>query len=130
MNGGKVVFPEQSTMKIDSKKVASNVHPASRTGQSRGRPARLTVFILAVSVMLVACQPKQVPVEAPPPGPPPAPAEAAVAIKATVEQYRQAYEVRSLEALEPQARTLTYRILETALPLQDYTSTMVVTPWK
>ena len=36
--------------------------------------------------------------------------------------------ISRLEALDPRTRTLTYRILETRLPLQDYTSTMVVVP--
>lgn len=36
--------------------------------------------------------------------------------------------ISRLEAIDPAARTLTYRILETKLPLDDYTSTMVVEP--
>ena len=36
--------------------------------------------------------------------------------------------ISRLEAIDPASRTLTYRILETKLPLQDYTSTMAVTP--
>ena len=34
--------------------------------------------------------------------------------------------ISRLEAIDPGVRTLTYRILETKLPLGDYTSTMVV----
>lgn len=34
--------------------------------------------------------------------------------------------ISRLEAIDPVRRTLTYRILETKLPLQDYTSTMLV----
>ena len=34
--------------------------------------------------------------------------------------------ISRLESLDPAARTLTYRILETKLPLDDYTSTMEV----
>jgi len=36
--------------------------------------------------------------------------------------------ISRLEAIDHRARTLTYRILETKLPLDDYTSTMVVEP--
>jgi len=34
--------------------------------------------------------------------------------------------ISRLEAIDPAARTLTYRIVETKLPLEDYTSTMEV----
>ena len=36
--------------------------------------------------------------------------------------------ISRLDAIDPTRRTLTYRILETKLPLRDYTSTMAVVP--
>jgi ketosteroid isomerase-like protein len=56
--------------------------------------------LLLLGVILAAgCPAKQGP--APVLGPPPTPDEVVAAIKKQVEQYRQGYEVRSLEALTP-----------------------------
>lgn len=62
--------------------------------------ARAFAVVILLASAAAACRSKGA--EAPkPPLPPPTPAEVVEAIGARVEQYRQGYEVRSLEALAP-----------------------------
>jgi ketosteroid isomerase-like protein len=65
--------------------------------------ARVALAALAALVLggLGACPGARTAAPAQPPAPPPTAGEVVTAVKARVEQYRQGYEVRSLEALEP-----------------------------
>jgi ketosteroid isomerase-like protein len=58
------------------------------------------ILLLCSVVLALAACPAPKPPEGPPPAPP-TPVDVDTAVKSRVEQYRQGYEVRSLEALEP-----------------------------
>jgi ketosteroid isomerase-like protein len=59
-----------------------------------------TVVLVCLAALLAACPASQKRPVGPPPAPP-TPAEVTSAVSARVEQYRQAWEVRSIDALEP-----------------------------